>query len=109
MYLSRLTFGEIEKGIEKARDLPRKKTLQLWVKQDLKERFKNRILTIDMAVVIKWGVIQGRSELEGKAMPAIDGLIAVTGLLNDCIVVTRNTSDMLQSTAELFNPWDESN
>jgi len=38
-------------------------------------------------------------------MPTIDGLIAVSGLVNNCIVVTRNTSDMEQSTVELFDPW----
>jgi toxin FitB len=36
-YLSVLTFGEIEKGIEKALDPVRKRTLQLWVEQDLKQ------------------------------------------------------------------------
>lgn len=39
-------------------------------------------------------------------MPAIDGLIAVSGLVNNCVVVTRNIADMEQSTAEFFNPWD---
>jgi len=38
-------------------------------------------------------------------MPAIDGLIAVSGLVHNCVVVSRNISDMQQSTAELLNPW----
>jgi predicted nucleic acid-binding protein len=38
-------------------------------------------------------------------MPAIDGLIAVSGLVHNCIVVTRNVLDMEQSTVELLNPW----
>jgi len=107
LFISVLTFGEIEKGIEKAMDLKKKRRLQLWVEQDLKERFKNRIFDIDMVVATKWGIIQGKSEREGRSMPAIDGLIAITGLVNDCIIATRNVSDMQQSTAELFNPWEE--
>lgn len=105
LYLSVLTFGEIEKGIEKSPNEIRKKKLKLWVEDDLKQRFKSRILAIDLDVSAKWGSLQGAAELIGKPMPAIDGLIAVSGLVNNCIVVTRNTSDMVQSTAELFNPW----
>ena len=107
LYLSVLTFGEIEKGIEKAQDKPRKRKLQLWVEQDLKQRFINRIIAIDLDISVRWGAIQGQAELVGKPMPVIDGLIAVSGLVHDCIVVTRNISDMEQSSVELLNPWLE--
>jgi toxin FitB len=109
LYLSVLTFGEIEKGIEKAPDSARRKSLQLWVAEDLKKRFEGRVIPIDLGVAVKWGMIQGAAELSGKPMPAIDGLIAVSGLVHDCIVVTKNISDMAQSTVELFNPWSETN
>jgi len=107
LYLSVLTFGEIEKGVEKSPDRARKRKLQLWVEEDLKKRFDGRILPINIDVSVKWGAVQGASELQGKPMPAIDGLIAVSGLVYNCIVVTRNTSDMEQSTVELLNPWGE--
>jgi len=105
LFLSVLTFGEIEKGIEKAPDKVRKKKLKLWVEEDLKQRFEGRVLPIDLKTTTQWGSLQGKSEQAGKPMPAIDGLIAVSGLVNNCIVVTRNTSDMEQSTVELFDPW----
>ena len=107
LFLSVLTFGEIEKGIEKAPDIIRKKKLTLWVEEDLKQRFEGRIISIDLDVTSKWGILQGVSEKAGKPMPAIDGLIAVSGLVNQCTVVTRNITDMEQSGAELFNPWVE--
>ncbi len=106
LFLSVLTFGEIEKGIEKSAEPNRKNKLRLWVEEDLKQRFEGRVLAIDMQVASKWGEIQGKSELAGKPLPAIDGLIAVTGLVNNCVVVTRNISDMRESLAELYNPWD---
>ncbi|MBK8453036.1 MAG: type II toxin-antitoxin system VapC family toxin [Thiofilum sp.] len=106
LYLSILTFGEIQKGIEKSSDLTRKKKLKLWVEEDLKQRFEGRILPINLKVVTLWGSIQGMAELAGKMMATMDGLIAVSGLANNCIVVTRNISDMEQSTAELLNPWE---
>ena len=105
-YLSVLTFGEIAKGINKLTDQSRKRKLQLWLDEDLKSRFKNRIIAIDLAVSIQWGILQGMAEQQGKPMPAIDGLIAVSGLVNHCIIVTRNIKDMQQSSAELYNPWE---
>jgi toxin FitB len=107
LFLSVLTFGELEKGITKAQDLLRKKKLKLWVHHDLKQRFENRILTIDANVCERWGVIQGEAELVGKPMPVLDGLIAVTGLVYGCVVVSRNLADMRQCGAELLNPWLE--
>jgi predicted nucleic acid-binding protein len=107
LYLSVLTFGEIEKGIEKAVDPVRKRTLQLWVEQDLKQRFENRVIPIDLEISSRWGTIQGNAELVGKSMPVIDGLIAVSGLVHNCIVVTRNIADMEQSSVELLNPWSK--
>jgi len=108
LYISVLSFGEIQKGIEKCVDSKRKQHLQLWVKNDLYNRFKNRVLAIDITVANKWGEVQAHTEKRGQPMPSIDGLIAMTGLVNDCIVVTRNTSDMENSTAELLNPWESS-
>lgn len=72
----------------------------------MKQRFEGRILPINLKVVTLWGSIQGMAELAGKMMATMDGLIAVSGLANNCIVVTRNISDMEQSTAELLNPWE---
>ena len=107
LFLSVLTFGELEKGIEKALDPVRKRKLQLWVEQDLKQRFENRIIPIDLEISSRWGAIQGQAEVVGKSMPIIDGLIAVSGLVHNCIVVTRNIADMEQSSVELLNPWSK--
>lgn len=48
LYLSVLTFGEIEKGIEKSVDGRRKNKLRMWVEEDLKQRFEGRVLDIDV-------------------------------------------------------------
>ena len=49
--------------------------------------------------------MQGRAELDGKPMPAIDSLIAATALYYNLTVVTQNISDMEQSKVVLLNPW----
>jgi len=77
------------------------------VEGDLKKRFDGRIIPIDVRIATRWGEMQGQAELSGKPMPSIDGLIAVSGIVNNCAVVTRNISDMEPSSAVLLNPWLE--
>jgi predicted nucleic acid-binding protein len=107
LYLSVLTFGELHKGIARLKPSRKKERLHQWVEHDLKERFRTRVLDIDSRVAKVWGEIQGRSEVKGRPMPAIDSLIAATGVAHDLTVVTRNTADMQQSGVSLLNPWEE--
>jgi predicted nucleic acid-binding protein len=105
-YLSTLTFGELHKGISKLPPSKRKENLLQWVEHDLKDRFKTRIIDITLKVAKQWGETQGISESQGRPMPAIDGLVAATGLTHDLTVVTRNIADMQQSGVTLLNPWE---
>lgn len=43
--------------------------------------------------------------MNGQTWSVIDGFIAVTAIVNDLILVTRNINDMEASGVELFNPW----
>lgn len=106
LFISVLTIGEIHKGIEKLPGSKKKEKLHQWVNVDLIERFANRIIDFDFRTAAVWGRIQAHSELSGRGMPAIDGLIAATGIAFELTVVTRNLSDMEISGAILFNPWD---
>ena len=105
-FISVLTLGELHKGIEKLPESKRKEELHNWVENDLKERFLNRIIDIDLQVAMMWGKIQGMTERIGRPMPAIDSLIAATGITHHFTVVTRNTSDMKKSGVALLNPWE---
>jgi predicted nucleic acid-binding protein len=105
-FLSVLTIGELHKGIEKLTESKRKRELHNWVENDLKERFWSRIIDIDVQTAMVWGKIQGMAESIGRPMPAVDSLIAATGITHNLTVVTRNISDMKESGASLFNPWE---
>lgn len=105
MYVSVLTFGELKKGIEKLPDSKKKDELNHWVKEDLSNRFKSRVLNINLKEVNKWGEILATAEKNGTPLPAIDSLIAATAQVHDLTVVTRNTKDMKGTGAELTNPW----
>lgn len=105
-FISVLTLGELHKGIEKLPESKRKEELHNWVENDLRERFWNKIIDIDIQVAMMWGKIQGMAERVGRPMPAIDSLIAATGITHHLTVVTRNTSDMKESGVALFDPWE---
>jgi toxin FitB len=106
LFISVLTIGEIYKGIEKLPESKKKEDLYNWVENDLKERFWNRIIGIDIKVSMMWGKIQGTTERAGRPMPAIDALIAATGITHHLTLVTRNISDMKDSGVMLLNPWE---
>jgi predicted nucleic acid-binding protein len=105
LYLSVLTIGEIRKGIEKLPDSERKTALALWLHDQLLVRFKDRLLLIDADVALQWGQFAGMLELEGKAMSAIDSLIAATALRGGLTLVTRNEADFQHTDVPILNLW----
>jgi toxin FitB len=105
LYVSALTFGELQRGIEKLPASRKKEEINNWVENEMKRRFQNRTLEIDLFVAKTWGKIQGIADKKGKPMPVFDSLIAATGIVHGLTVVTRNVADMEQSGVNLFNPW----
>lgn len=105
LYISVLTIGEMVKGVEKLPESKKKKALLIWLNEDLRLRFENRIIDLDVNILTTWGKIQAASEKIGQPMPAIDSLIAATAITYALTVVTRNIKDMQISGAALFDPW----
>jgi len=105
LYLSVLTIGEIRKGIEELPDSERKSMLNLWLREQLLVRFKDRLLPIDVGVMLQWGQLTGLLELEGKPMSAIDSLIAATALYGGLTLVTRNDDDFCHTGLPFLNLW----
>lgn len=106
LFLSVLTMGEIYKGIAKLRDSKKKEKLLSWVKSELCNRFEGRILEITESVAKIWGELLGKEEKKGHKIPAIESLIAATGLAHNLTVVSRNVKDIEQCGVSVFNPWD---
>lgn len=107
LYLSSITFGEIQKGISKLSVGRKQRELQNWLDRDLTERFRNRILPVDARAALMWGRIRAAAEKNGRTIPVIDGLIAAVGMANDLTVVTRNVEDMPDEGVAIFNPWGD--
>jgi predicted nucleic acid-binding protein len=107
LFLSAITIGEIKRGIEKLADSNRKSALAEWLEGDLLIRFTDRILPIDIPVMLVWGQLTAGLEKQGRRMPAIDSLIAATCLQRRLDLVTRNESDFAHSGVMVINPWEQ--
>jgi len=104
LFLSVITIGELEKGIAKLPDSPKRVMLEQWVRRELADRFRDRLLVIDSRVAARWGAMVGASEARGAPLPVIGSLIAATSVMHDLTIVTRNTVDLERCGARCFNP-----
>lgn len=105
VFLSVVTLGEIQKGIDKLPASKRKEALQTWLKDDLLVRFRDRLLPLEIGEMLTWGTLISKVEAKGVPMPLIDSLIAATALHHDLVVVTRDQDDFVPSGVRLLNPW----
>ena len=103
LFISVLTVGEIRKGIEQLSNLKKKGELIVWLENDLRNWFGQRVLTIDSSVAEKWGFVCGSTS---RSLSAIDALIAATALTHNLKLVTRNIKDFSEvQDLELINPF----
>lgn len=106
IFLSVVTLGEIQKGIEKVQEPKRKAALQAWLHNELMVRFRDRLIVLDGPVLFAWGALSAKLESKGKPMPAMDSLIAAAAIHHGLVLVTRNEKDFLFAEVDLFNPWN---
>jgi len=103
--LSVITIGAIKQGIEKLPESDRKERLNNWLSDELLIRFDQRILGIDLPVMLKWGELVAGLEGQGRSLAAIDSLIASIALAHELQLVTRNEKDFAGTGIEIVNPW----
>jgi len=106
LFISVITVGEIQRGIERLPDSHRKTELLIWMNSELLKRFSDRLVVIDAPTMFIWGSLTARLETAGQPMGVMDSLIAASALQNNLIVATRNVTDFLPSGVQIINPWE---
>jgi len=107
VYLSVITIGELTKGIEKLPNSKRKQELSDWMENELLVRFQDKIVALDVDILVHWGNMFARLEAKGRTLPAMDSLIAASALEKGFVLVTRNEADFDGTGVEIVNPWKE--
>lgn len=106
LFISVITVGEIQRGIERLPNSHRKTELLVWMNNDLLQRFSARMIGIDAPTMFLWGSLIARLETAGQPMSVMDSLIAASALQNNLIAATRNITDFLPSGVQVINPWE---
>lgn len=105
LHLSVITVGEIRQGIAAMPDSKRKLELDRWLRQDLMQRFAERLLPFGVAEADRWGELCGAAQRAGAPVPAVDAMLAATALCQGLKLVTRNVQDFARLPVSLENPW----
>ena len=101
IFLSAMTIGEIEAGIEKQRSAAPGFAAELSAWLTLMElQFAHCILPITPAIAKLWGRLCVQTGNKG-----IDKLIAATALCHNLMVVTRNVKDFEPCGVRMFDPF----
>jgi predicted nucleic acid-binding protein len=102
LFVSVVTIGEIERGIERQRQInPQFATsLAAWLDVVLRT-YEGRILPVDVAVARRWGRLSQQIGNRG-----LDLAIAATALEHGLTVVTRKVSDFERTGVSVLDPFD---
>lgn len=100
-FLSVVSLGEIERGIEKERETEPDFAHELtrWL-EDLQRLYANRVLPITAPIARKWGQLSAQLGHDGA-----DLLIASTALVHGMAVATRNTRHFEATRVAVVNPF----
>jgi toxin FitB len=101
LYVSAMTIGELQQGIEltRAQDAPRAELLEHWLVYELLPNAQ--VLATDANVARTWAkLMHKRSNTLFE-----DALIAATAIAHDLIVVTRNVRGFKSLGVECLDPF----
>ena len=101
LFLSVLSLGEIERGIElqRVKDPAFADRLALWLNR-LVAFYGERILPVTADIAVRWGRLSANLGNSGA-----DLLLAATALEHDLAIVSRNERHFLPAGVRVENPW----
>ncbi len=105
LFVSTVTLAEIRFGIERLPDVYRRAELQLWLAQQVRPMFEQRVLPVSEDVMFTWRLLVEAGRKSGHTFSQPDLIIAATAVRHGLTVVTRDVDDFAKAGVALFNPW----
>ena len=102
IFVSAITIGEVQSGIEKTRRSDPKRAIELenWLDAVIR---REKILPLTTEITRKWGEFKNRYQPD--KLPDI--MLVATAMTHNLTVVTRNTRDFKGFGVKLINPFDK--
>lgn len=107
LFISVITSGEIQKGINQLAAGKRKLQIEAWFFDELVPNFQGRIINLDEKIMATWARMSAEFRVEGIIRPSFDSLIEATALHHNMILVTRNVKNFQNSKVSILNLWDK--
>jgi len=100
IYLSAVTMGELQAGVERTRnqDADKAREIEGWI-GDLPDTMF--VLAMDLICFREWG----RLMRDKPGTLTIDAMIASTAIVHGLAVATRNERDFRNFAVEIYNPF----
>jgi predicted nucleic acid-binding protein len=102
--LSTVSIIEIEYGIGRLPEAPRRRRLLEWY-EGLLTAPGISVLPVDVAVARAAARLRNYSESVGRPRPVLDLIIAATAQISGAVIATRNVSDFEGLGIPLLNPF----
>jgi toxin FitB len=103
-HISVISLGELLQGAKRAKTPEQRASLENWLTR-LEQRFGERVLPLDSAVMQVWAEVTASAIQRGQTAPLMDSLIAATAIRHGLILVTRNAPDVKALGVKTLNPW----
>lgn len=106
LFISVIAIAELSHGVSLLPTGRKRQRLEEWLKQDLKERFFDRMIDIDRETAALWGEVMAKARKDGWVLSLMDGFLAATALRHSLVLVSRNEKDFIRTGVTLINPWN---
>lgn len=107
LFLSVLTLGEMQYGVQKLPVGSKRQTLAAYL-DDIADTFSGNILAVNEHVAHRWGEVRRIAEAAKAAIPPLDAILAATADAYGLTLVTRNTKHFEGWGGPVLNPWPQS-
>ena len=105
LYVSTVTFAEIQFGIEVIGDPEQRTQLHAWLANILRPLFEGRVVPITEDVLLRWRQVLEAGRQRGHTYSEPDVLIAAAALVEQLIVASRDVREFVEAGVPVLNPW----